>query len=313
MSDQTTQAYSKGQDTPNVIRFWVLVLVLTVVACVLGFVSGNWLLNNARLDEKCDPAALSNSWQGVRISGLPSQLQSSFGYGRGTQVIDATFTATAQGRPGLPAKAGVFAGPLVADEGTQIPSLSSATNPQEQLGISAVATRIGSSSIYRLEVCIRAPKAAPGTYNSQLLFPGATLAAGNSLPVTVTFQSRAVPFILTVGIAPIVDLGILYCTLILVRRDQPAIKPNRLLPELRKALFSVNGLVALLLGIGAVFTAWNVQVFRDATWGTPWPTILLALGTMAGSAAGAATVPMGFAREDSSASQNADSDTGKES
>jgi hypothetical protein len=242
----------------------------------------------------------TNSWNGIQISGLPGALQSSFGYGRGTQVIESTLNAATPPGVTLPASIAVFAEPLATSDGTEtIPSvsLSQTGNKQASRGVSAVAIRIASSSTYRLQVCVKAPTAAAGSYNSQLLFPGAKLATGTSLPVTVTFQSQVVPYVLTVAALPLVLLGMIYATLILIRRKYPDINLNQVPRELQYALWSINGLAALIVSIGAVFAAWNVQSYRNTTWGTPWPTILVTLVTMAGAAAGAATVPMGLSKE----------------
>jgi hypothetical protein len=177
-----------------------------------------------------------------------------------------------------------------------IPSLPSAASSRSQRGISAVATRIASSSTYQLEVCVKAPSAAPGSYGSQLLFPGATITSGTSLPLTVTFQSEVAPFILTVGLVPLSILGILYTTLILLRRTDPHLELTGITKKLKDELWSINGLTAMTLSTGAVFTAWTVQCFRDPIWGTPWPTILGTLVTMAGAAVAASTVPMGLSK-----------------
>jgi hypothetical protein len=280
-------------------RFWTIVGVLTIGLSLAGLWVGYGILGAAEQNQTCSTTARSASWNGIAISGLSSGLQSSFGYGRGTRVIESTLTATARSGVTLPRSIAVYAKPLVTSDGTQvIPSLSSTANRRAQAGISAVATRLASSSTYRLQVCIKAPHAGPGSYSSELLFPGAKLTAGTSLPITVTFQSRIVPFVLTVGLAPLVLLGMLYCTLILIRRNRPDIKPGDIPEELKIALYSVNGIAALILSIGAVFTAWNVQCYRDPIWGTPWPAILVALVTMAGAAAGASTVPMGLAKDE---------------
>jgi hypothetical protein len=263
----------------------------------VGLLIGWSLLGAARANQTCSAGSRSGSWAGIDVSGLPGSLQSSFGYGRGTQVIESTLTATARPGVALPARIAVFAEPLASADGTQvIPSLPQATSSRSQRGISAVATRIGSSSTYQLEVCVQAPNAAPGSYASQLLFPGATLASGTSLPVTVTFQSQAVPFILTVGLLPLSLLGMAYTALILLRRTDPHLELKGLMKALGNELWSINGLTALILSIGAVFTAWTVQCFRNPTWGTPWPTILGTLVTMAGSAVAASTVPMGLSK-----------------
>ena len=275
--------------------FWVLAAI--VLLSGIGVAVGYGLIAAAQQDQACTGGAQSSSWTGIQISGLPSTLQSSFGYGRGTQVIESTLNATA--RPGfaLPASIAVFAEPLTTSDGAQmIPSLSGTSGSQAQRGISAVATRIASTSTYQLEVCVRAPSAIAGSYTTQLLFPGATLTTGTSLPVTVTFQSEVVPFILTVGLAPLSVLGMLYTTLILIRRKDSDLKLGEIGSQLLNELWSVNGLAALILSVGAVFIAWNAQCFRNPVWGTPWPTILVSLAIMAGAAAAASTVPMSLSK-----------------
>jgi hypothetical protein len=268
-----------------------------VVMIGAGLLIGWALLAAEQTSQACRAGGGSGSWAGIGVSGLPGSLQSSFGYGRGTQVIESTLTATA--RPGavLPARIAVFAEPLTSADGTQvIPSLAQPASSRSQRGISAVATRIASSSTYQLEVCVQAPSAVPGSYASQLLFPGATLTSGTSLPVTVTFQSEAVPFVLTVGLVPLSVLGMAYTALILLRRTDAHLELKGIMKALGTELWSINGLTALILSIGAVFTAWTVQCFRNPTWGTPWPTILGTLVTMAGSAVAASTVPMGLSK-----------------
>jgi hypothetical protein len=191
--------------------WWIWVLVATVLISGTGVYMGYLLVNAARQDQTCANRARSISWNGIQISGLPSSLQSSFGYGRGTQVIESTLNATAPPGHQLPASIEVFAEPLATSDGTQIipsVSLSSTGNQQMQRGVSAVATRIASSSTYQLEVCVKAPSAAAGSYSGQLLFPGAKLATGTSLLATVTFQSEVVPYALTVAGLPAALLGI---------------------------------------------------------------------------------------------------------
>lgn len=283
---------------PKSFLFWVLITAIAIGG--IGGWIGYLISNAAQQNQTCSPSPETNSWKGISISGLPSALQLSFGYGRGTQVIDSTLNSTPQKGTTLPASIVVLAQPLVSSDGTRIIQPLSAATSQSGVGISAVAIRAGESSTYQLQVCIRAPSAAPGSYSSQLLFPGATVTTGTSLPaatatslpVTVTFQSRNVPYILTVGLVPLTFLGVLYSALILIRRNNPALALGEIDGKLNVALLSVNGIIALLLGVGAVFTAWNVQCYRDPTWGTPWPTILVALATMAGAAAGAATIPL---------------------
>jgi hypothetical protein len=281
-------------------RWWGLVLAFTVVLSAVGGYVGYRLVTTAQQNQACAHRAQSSSWSGIQISGLPSTLQSSFGYGRGTQVIESTLNAAAPAGVTLPASIAVFAEPLTTSDGTQTIPSASLSGSGKQLapqGVSAIAIRIASSSTYQLAVCIKAARAPAGSYNSQLLFPGAKLATSTSLPVTVTLQSEVVPYALTAAGPPIVLLGILYSALILIRRRYPAIKPADMPSELKYALWSVNGLVALIVSVGAVFTAWNVQCYRNPTWGAPWPTILVTLVTMIGAAAGAATLPLGLSKE----------------
>ena len=306
-----TGTSGSGNPDPNVppdrvgykyYKYWLIwVLGITVAISGVGVYVGQLLVEAARQDQTCATGAQSNSWNGIQVSGLPSSLQSSFGYGRGTQVIESTLNATAPPGQALPASIGVFAEPLATSDGTQVilsGSLSAAGNQQLQRGISAVAIRIPSSSTYQFEVCVKAPSAAAGSYSGQLLFPGAKLATGTSVLVTVTFQSQVVPYALTVGGLPIVLLGMLYTTLILMRRRWPGLDLKRIPSEFQYALWSINGIAALIVSIGAVFTAWNAQCYRNPTWGTPWPTILVTLVTMAGAAVGASTVPMGLANKE---------------
>lgn len=268
----------------------------------LGVLVGWSLLVSDQFDQTCGPNVQLSSWKGIDVSGLPGSLEATFGYGRGTQSIDSTLTATAQPGVVLPPAIGVYAEPLATSDGTQtIPTLSNKELPLPQRGISAVAVQIPGTSTYELEVCVMAPNAVAGLYSSQLLFPGATLSSGASLPVSVTFQSPAVPFLLTVGIVPLALLGMLYTTLFLIRRTNSALKLSDLPEALHNALWSVNGVFALIVSIGAVFTAWGAQCYRNPTFGTPWPTLLLTLVTMTGAASVASTVPMGLSNEGSAA------------
>lgn len=259
---------------------------------------GWWFLGAAQFNQSCprNATAAHASWAGIQISGLPSSLAASFGYGRGTQVIETSLTATALQGATLPATIGVYVEPLTSADGTQvIPYKNNANSRTLQRGIDAVAARVGNTSIYQLEVCIVAKNALADSYTSQLLFPGAKLATGASLPLTVTFQSETVPFIITVGLMPLSLLGIVYTTLILVRRQKPEVHIREVPQKLWKALASTNGILAGIVSIGAVFAAWNVQCYRNPTWGSPWPAILVSMVTMIGAAVTASSVPMGLA------------------
>lgn len=281
--------------------FWAGITVLVGAGLGVGSMVGDHFTSTAQQHQDCaapSPKTVA-SWQGRTVSGAPTSLQSSFGYGRGTQVIESYILVTGAK---LPEYLAVSAMPLVTSDGTQI-ILPIQSKGKAPAAISAVAIQM-SGSIYRLEVCITAPNAAPGSYVSQLFFPGASSSAGNGssattpapVPVTVTFQAEAVPYILTMGIVPLALFGMIYCTLILVRRADSNQSMSGLPAAIREALWSVNGIFAFVVSIGAVFAAWNLQCYRDPTWGTPWPVILTALATMAGAAAGASTVPMGLSK-----------------
>jgi hypothetical protein len=292
--DKTVPA-PKGKVRRWLLSPWTIWPAAAVVVIGLGMLVGWALLVSDQFNQACGPNAQLSSWKGIDVSGLPSNLEATFGYGRGTQSIESTLTATAQRGTVLPSAIGVYAEPLATSDGTQtIPTLSNKKLRPDQRGISAVAVQIPGTSTYELEVCVRAPNAVAGLYSSQLLFPGGTLSSGASLPVSVTFQSPAVPFLLTVGIVPLALLGMIYTTLFLIRRNNPALELNQLPKELRVALCSINGVFALIVSIGAVFTAWSAQCYRNPTFGTPWPTLLLTLVTMTGAASVASTVPMGL-------------------
>lgn len=325
----------------------LLLLLIPPAGTAVGYV----FLHTAQQRQSCASTAATASWKGVQLSGLPSTLQSSFGYGRGTQIIDASLNATAQRGTTLQKSYLVFAEPLVTSNGSQlIRSLSDAgktpatparkshtkkpakparqraktartaayqaksgsaapgktakpvaasgkhTKPEPVYGISATATRIGLSSTYLLQICIRAPSATPGAYSSQLLFPQAKLASGASLPVTVTFQSRLAPFTLWVGVPVLALLGLVYTTVVLIRRGDNQLVLSGLPTRLLAQLLSINGLLALITSVGTVYLTWLAQVYKNPTWGGPWPGVLATLGTMIAVGATAATVPMGLSK-----------------
>jgi hypothetical protein len=301
MSESSTTDQGKQPnpaDAPISGKAWLTFSAVAGALIAAGFLVGWLSLGAARFSQSCPRNAPSAhaSWSGIEISGLPSSLAASFGYGRGTQMIETTLTATVpQGRT-LPATIGVYVEPLTSADGTQlIPYKINADSRTLQRGIDAAATRVGNTSIYQLEVCIVAKSAVADSYTSQLLFPGAKLTAGTSLPLTVTFQSETVPFIVTVGLLPLSLLGIVYTTLILLRRQNTDLDIKQMPRNLWHALASINGILAGIVSIGAVFAAWNVQCYRNPVWGSPWPAILVSLVTMTGAAATASSVPMGLA------------------
>src|SRR5215469_9304830 len=130
--------------------FLLWLLIAAIVTGVIGAWIGYLISNAAQQDQACAPGAKTNSWKGISISGLTGTLQLSFGYGRGTQVIESTLNATPSGGLQLPASIAVIAQPLVSGDGTEIiQSLSTGTS-QSKEGISAVAIREGESSTYQL-------------------------------------------------------------------------------------------------------------------------------------------------------------------
>jgi len=274
-----------------------------VIFCAIiaaGVFVGWRSLGAAQFNQSCPRNAKSAhaTWDGIQISDLPNSLAASFGYGRGTQVIETTLTATTQQGGTLPATIGVYVEPLTSADGAQaIPYVINADSRTLQRGIDAEATRVGNTSIYQLDVCIIAKSALADSYSSQLLFPGAKLAAGTSLPLTATFQSETVPFIVTVGLLPLSLLGMVYTTLILLRRQKPDLHISEVPRMLWHALVSTNGILAAIVSIGAVFATWNVQCYRNPTWGSPWPAILVSLVTMTGAAVTASSVPMSLAKD----------------
>jgi hypothetical protein len=96
---------------------WIWGTAWVAVIIGAGLMVGWAMLGAARVSEACSTGMPSGSWNGIQISGLPVSLQSSFGYGRGTQVIESTLTAAAQPGAALPARVAVFAEPLASSDG----------------------------------------------------------------------------------------------------------------------------------------------------------------------------------------------------
>jgi hypothetical protein len=121
-------------DLTHVGRWWGLVLAFTVGLSAVGGYVGYRLVTAAQQNQACAHRAQSSSWRGIQISGLPSMLQSSFGYGRGTQVIESTLNAAAPAGVTLPASIAVFAEPLTTSDGTQTIPSASLSGSGKQLG-----------------------------------------------------------------------------------------------------------------------------------------------------------------------------------
>src|SRR5215472_3625981 len=114
--------------------------LITTVAAVavigLGLLIGWVLVGAAQFDQACGPAARQGTWKGIAVSGLPDTLQATFGYGRGTQLIGSTLTATAERGVKLPSAISVFAEPLTTSDGTQtIPTVVGKSGQHLQSGI----------------------------------------------------------------------------------------------------------------------------------------------------------------------------------
>jgi len=71
----------------------------------------------------------------------------------------------------------------------------------------------------------------------------------------------------TVGLIPLTLFGMAYTTLILLRRRDPDLTLAKLPGGIWEALASPAGLLAFIVSIGAVFTAWSVQCYRNPVWG----------------------------------------------
>jgi hypothetical protein len=265
-----------------------LLLVVAILAVVVGL--GTWA--SAFASDKANPAdhcpdqATDNSWTNITVSGLASNLTAPFGYGRGTRAIETTLTAVlgnAQGQHGLPPVLGVTIIRPTTSDGAHYLG-----------GVYGVATQLQSTSTYDLVICIPASTAVPGSYTGQLVFPGASVTNNANPTIAVSFQARSLPYVLFVGGPLLVILGMIYSTAVLVRRAIHDVTLPGLFRQVTYELWSVNGLFALIASLGAVFGAWEVQCFRDPTWGTPWPDILVTVVTLAGAAGAASTVPMGL-------------------
>jgi len=277
------------------------VLITWIIVLLAGTGLGFAFLLGARQNQRCPAIPKATSWRGAQLSGLPSTLQSSFGYARGTQIIESTITVTPRQAHPLPTRIAVTVEPLVTASGVQVITPSPTGGQTAGGGVSAVAYKLPSSQTYQLAVCIKAPDVTAGAYSSRLLFPGAKLASGTSLPVTVTFQSWLAPFALWVGVPLLGPLGLVYTTLVLIRRANHNLRLEQLPQQLRAELLSVNGLLALITSVGVAYATGVAQVSQNPTWGSPWTAVLPSLGTIVAAAATAATVPMSLSSKGNAA------------
>jgi hypothetical protein len=261
-------------------RVFVVVLLLIVVAG--GSVISKDISDAAAGTAVCAKGnprpVLSTGWS---FAGLPKSMGLNFAYGRGTRAASDSFTAANPISPAKPKSFQTFILPLTNSKG-------------DQLGVRATATQRDGSNLYVLQICIAATRpVAAGTYTGQILFPGAAAARLGPV-VTATFQSQAVPWVLW-AIGPfMLILGLLYTAVVFVRRAKPEITMQELPDKVAKALWSTNGIVALIAGAGAGFGLWRVQVYANPTWGAHWPDIAIGIVSIAIAAAGAASLPMAF-------------------
>src|SRR5215468_8481401 len=131
--DTAPEPVASGNNGGKSWKTWIQSLTCVAAMVGIGLLIGWWLLGAAQANQACSAGGRSASWAGIQISGLPGSLQSSFGYGRGTQLIESTLTARA--RPGLelPPRIPVLAEPLTSVDGTQvIPALSDAASSPSQ-------------------------------------------------------------------------------------------------------------------------------------------------------------------------------------
>ena len=256
------------------VGIWLVFLVVGLPAAAIAQARAN-------AHDSC-PTTTGTAATNVAVTGLPSKMNAAFSYGRGTRRLTAPLTVSVPNGP-LPRAVDVAAVVPTNDAGVAI------------RGLTATATQIDGTSSYTLSVCVDAHGAAAGAYTGELFFPGSTASNGADIPVTVTVQSRLVPYMLFVGGPILLFLGLLYATAVVSRRANPTIGLVELWRTCLSELLSVNGVIAFIAGAGAVFTAWEAQCFRNATWGTPWPGFFVTCVTLAGAAGGAATVPIGLA------------------
>ena len=276
---------------------WTINIVMLVITLVLVMGLGAWLssslVDHAGGSKNCpgsgtQSAAASNaSSPQLALSGLPSSIPFTFGYGRGAQTFETTFTANAAS-PTLPRRIESLSLPLTTADGQRISA------------VTAVATRIDQTHTYLLSVCMNASAnggADPGSYSGSLVFPNASVPQGTNPLITASLQSQFLPYVLWVFGPPTLLLSLLYAAMILIRRGKPNMAMGSMWRTVLHDLWSANGVVAVVLGIGAGFGVWKAQCFLNPTWGASWPDIAIGIVSMGAAIVTAASVPLAFSSQ----------------
>ena len=272
---------------------WI-VIGIVVVATALGGWLAYHLVQDANGAEACPKQPVEASVQkasssALTLSGLPATIPFAFGYGRGAETFETTFTVSSTDAT-LPQTIESVQLPLTTSSGRTISA------------VTATATQIEQTHTYLLRVCVNASGnggADPGSYTSSLVFPNASVPQGTNPIVTATLQSQFVPYVLWVFGPPALLLSLLYATMILVRRGDPDIDSSmgKLWRTVLHDLWSANGVVAVVVGIGAGFGVWKAQLFLNPTWGASWPDIPTGIVSMAAVIVTATSIPMAFASQ----------------
>jgi hypothetical protein len=235
-------------------------------------------------DNECVPKeGIEAPGEMITVSGLPAKIELAFGYGRGTRVQDTIiFAVTAERADSMPDELELEFLPLASTTGREVRS------------VAAYATRITGTPQYRLFICINADSIRAGSYDGPLIFASPLVTSDISPLVTVTLQNQLVPYILLVFGPLLILAGIVYVSAIVIRRGDPAVTIRETIKLIGNAFKSLNGLIAIVAGTAAVYTLWRTTVNGDATWGQDWPLIPIAMVSLAGAAAAAATIPLGL-------------------
>lgn len=265
---------------------WIGVVLLT--SALGGWLAYN-LVQHASGPSECPKQQVEASGQnaassGVTLSGLPATIPFAFGYGRGAQTFETTFTVSSTNAT-LPKTIETIPLPLATSSGQNVSA------------VTATATQIEQTHTYLLRICVNTSAnggADPGSYTGSLIFPNASVPQGTNPIVTATLQSQFLPYVLWVFGPPTLLLGLLYTTMILLRRGQPDIEMGPLWRTVLHDLWSANGVVAVVVGIGAGFAVWKAQLFLNPTWGATWPDIPIGIVSMAAAIVTATSVPLAF-------------------
>jgi hypothetical protein len=287
-------------------RFGFLVRYVggAVLIAAIGSLAGGFLLADADNNDAWDSAGdggdcavddVESPDGNVTVGGLPTQISTAFGYGRGRRVLEnTTLTATPAEGVALPDRIGLRLLPLGSDNG---PSIAD---------VGAVATQVGDTSSYTLAICIDGDGVRAGTYKASLLFTDPDITFENTPVVQATFQNRLVPFMLLTFLPLAAPAGVFYMALMLIRRAKPDFAPFKDTGLIKGAFGSWNGVVAILAAATAAFGTWHATCFLEPTWGASWPDIIKSGGAIAAAGATAASLPLGFSSKSVEEQEQAD-------